>query len=303
MSAVLQAGSSARQDVLGWAVRRFSWCVRRELWENRFIFIAPAAVAVLVVTAYLIGTVHLPEIMRSNPRMNQGGPPPSGLPFSIAAVSVVLTGILTGGFYALGALYNERRDRSILFWKSLPISDRMVVGAKACVALVVVPAATLVITLLMHLAMLGLGAIFAVHSGAGEPAFWTEWPFFQMAVVLAYGFATMMLWLAPLYGWLFMVSAWAKRAPFLWAVLPPLALCVAERVAFNSSVLSNLLADRILGGYDAAFDQTNNFSGTMPLSDIAVMKFFTAPDLWLGLLVAAGFFAVAARLRRLRGPI
>jgi ABC-2 type transport system permease protein len=275
-------------------LRPFYWCVRRELWENPFIFIAPIAVAVLVVGAYLVGVAHMPQIMimSGNPRMADGHPP-AGLPFSIGAISVVVTGMLAGAFYALGALYNERRDRSILFWKSLPLSDRTVVLAKASIPLAVLPVVTFVVTLVMHLAMLGLGALFALGQSGGEPAFWTQWPFFRMTAVLLYGFAAMALWYAPLYGWLFMVSAWAKRAPFLWAVLPPLAVGVAEKVAFNSSVLCSLIVNRIAGGFDAAFSS----------GQLAPMQLLTAPGLWIGLLVAAAFFAAAIRLRRFQGPI
>jgi ABC-2 type transport system permease protein len=286
-------------------VRPLYWCVRRELWENRFIFIAPVAVAVLVVGAYLVGTAHMQQIMlmSANPRTANGNQPPSGLPFSVGAVSVVVTGMLAGAFYTLGALYNERRDRSILFWKSLPVSDRTVVLSKAAIPLAVLPAVTFGVTLAMHLAMLGVGAAFRLGQGANEPAFWTNWPFFQMAVVLLYGFAVMALWYAPLYGWLLLVSAWAKRAPFLWAVLPPLGLCVAEKVAFDSSVLGTLIVNRIAGGFDAAFSSLAAGAGPISIQQLAPGQFLATPGLWIGLLVTAVFFAAAIRLRRFRGPI
>jgi ABC-2 type transport system permease protein len=286
------------------SVRPFFWCIRREFWENRFIFVAPAAVALLVVGAYLVGTVHLQQIVGWNPRLSQKpNMPPVGLPFVIGALSVLVTGILTGGFYSLNALYGERRDRSILFWKSLPLSDRTVVLAKASVPLAVLPAAVFLMTMAMHLAMLGLGILFSGRGGASEPAFWTTWPFFQMTVVLLYGFATMTLWYAPLYGWLFLISAWAKRAPFLWAILLPLALSVAEKVAFNTSVLSTIIGSRVFGAFEAAFNAPDDYLGPIAISQIAPLKFLATPDLWVGLLVAAGFFAAAIRLRRFRGPL
>ena len=55
------------------------------------------------------------------------------------------------------------------------------------------------------------------------------------------------LWYAPIYAWLLLVSGWARRAPFLWAVLPPLAIGVVEKVAFNTSHFAAMLANRISG--------------------------------------------------------
>ena len=286
-------------------VQPFYWSVRREIWESRFIFVAPVAVAILVLGAYLIGTVHLPDILMSNPRMHENtDAPPAGLPFAIATGAVLITGIVTGAFYALGALYSERRDRSILFWKSLPLSDRTVVLAKASIPLVILPAICFAVIVLLQLAMLALSAVFVNSQGANLPAFWTQWPFLRMTLMLLYGLVTLALWHAPLYGWLFMISAWAKRGPFLWAMLLPLALCVAERVAFNSSVLETVLTDRLCGSFNAAFsplDDSTNVS--FMLGQAAPMKFLENPGLWVGLLVAAGFFWAAIRLRRFRGPI
>ncbi len=283
------------------AVSPFFWCLRRELWENRFISIAPAAVAVLVVAAYFVGTVHIAQIMQSNPRA-ASATPPQGLPFYIGNASVLLSATLAGVFYALGALYNERRDRSILFWKSLPISDTTAVLAKAFIPFVVLPIVSFILTLAVELAMLGLARGFAAGHGA-VPGFWTNWPFFRMALVMFYCFATLVLWQAPLWGWLFLVSAWAKRAPFLWAFLLPLGLCVGEKVAFDSSLFCGMIINRMGGAMDAGFNALNGYSGLISPNQIAPLKFLGAPDLWIGLGVAAGFFIAAIRLRRLRGPI
>jgi ABC-2 type transport system permease protein len=285
--------------------RPYFQSVRRELWENRFLFIAPLAVALLVLAAYLIGTLHLAQIMMMHTQNHDGSTaaPPAGLPYSIGEGSVLFTGIVSGIFYCLGALYNDRRDRSILFWKSLPVSDLTTVASKASIPLLILPAIIFVITLLMQLVMLGISGLYAMTHASLVPDFWVQWPFFRMSVILMYCLATLALWHAPIYGWLLMVSAWAKRVPFLWAVMPPLALCIFEKIAFDSSNLGSMLVNRLAGWYPAAFNSFSQNGIPDQFSDLAPKQFIEQPSLWTGLAVTLVFLAAAVRLRRLRGPL
>jgi len=285
--------------------RPYLQSVRRELWENRFLVIAPLAVALLVLAAYLIGTLHLAQIMMMHTQNHDGSTaaPPAGLPYSIGEGSVLFTGIVSGIFYCLGALYNDRRDRSILFWKSLPVSDLTTVASKATIPLLILPAIIFVITLLMQLVMLGMSGVYAMTHASLVPDFWVQWPFFRMSVILMYCLATLALWHAPIYGWLLMVSAWAKRVPFLWAVLPPLALCIFEKIAFDSSSLCGMVLNRLAGWYPAAFNSFSQNGIPDQFSDLAPKQFIEQPSLWTGLAVTLVFLAAAVRLRRLRGPL
>jgi len=285
--------------------RPYIQSVRRELWENRFLFIAPLAVAALVLGAYLIGTLHLAQIMMMHTQNRDGTSvvPPAGLPYSIGEGSVISTGIITGIFYCLGALYNDRRDRSILFWKSLPVSDLTTVASKASIPLIILPAIIFVITLLMQLVMLVISGLYATTHASGVPNFWMQWPFFRMSVILFYCLVTLALWHAPIYGWLLMVSAWARRAPFLWAVLPPLALCIFEKIAFDSANLCSMVVNRLAGWYPAAFNLFGQNGIPDEYSDLAPKQFLEQPSLWIGLAVTLVFLAAAVRLRRLRGPL
>jgi ABC-2 type transport system permease protein len=285
--------------------RPYLQSVRRELWENRFLVIAPLAVAVLVLTGYLIGTLHLAQIMMMHTKHDGGKPmtPPPGLPYSIGEATVIFTGVITGIFYCLGALYNERRDRSILFWKSLPVSDLTIVLSKASIPLIILPAVIFVITLLMQLIMLGISGIYAVAHAGGAPNFWVQWPLLRMSVILIYGLVTLTLWYAPIYGWLLMVSAWAKRAPFLWAVLPPLALCIFMKIAFDSAALWSMLINRLSGWFPAAFNSFGQNGNPDQFSDLAPAQYFAQPALWTGFALTAVFLIAAIRLRRLRGPL
>ena len=202
--------------------------------------------------------------------------------------------------------YGERRDRSILFWKSLPVSDLTTVLSKASIPLVVLPLIAFVVILATQFVMLLIGTaalagerherIGAVAPGARASRGWwscsTAWP-------------CMSLWYAPIYGWLLLVSAWARRATFLWAVLPLLALCVVEAIAFHTWHFAALLKYRLGGGFAAAFDVTGVHGGVpnVGLAQLDPVKFLGTPGLWTGLAVAAAFLAAAVWLRRYRGPI
>jgi ABC-2 type transport system permease protein len=128
-------------------------------------------------------------------------------------------------------------------------------------------------------------------------------PLLAMPVTLAYGLAAMALWYAPLYGWLFLVSAFAKRKTMLWALLPPAGLCIAEGFAFHTGHFAHLLSDRLLGFLNVAFDIQDPRHFVFGLDKLTPAGLVEAPDLWAGLAVAALFFAAAIRLRRYRGPV
>jgi ABC-2 type transport system permease protein len=126
--------------------------------------------------------------------------------------------------------------------------------------------------------------------------------------VLLYALAVMTLWHAPLYGWLLLVSGWARRTTFLWAVLPPVAICVVERITYHSSYFSSLLKDRLIGFAADAF--VLHAPGSPPLDPHFILlnqltpgRFLSSPGLWIGLAVAAACLVAAVRLRRYREPI
>jgi ABC-2 type transport system permease protein len=306
MSAALDTASPPNEDLPINAVRTrsFYWSVRRELWENRFLYIAPVAVAAVFMLAFATALVHLPHFLLVHPHKPGAAPPPPGLTYSIEDIALILTGVIVGAFYCLGALYSERRDRSILFWKSLPVSDTIAILAKASIPLIILPAIIFAVSTAMQLVMLGMTDAAELINGETFPASWTQWKLLQMTLVLLYGLVTLSLWQAPLYAWLLMVSAWARRGPFLWAVLPPIALCLGEKIAFDTSAFSTMLGNRLIGSFSAAFDAAGQTEPTaIQLSQLTPMKFLSTPDLWVGLLFAAVFLAAAIRLRRTRGQL
>jgi ABC-2 type transport system permease protein len=131
---------------------------------------------------------------------------------------------------------------------------------------------------------------------------------FQLQVVLLYTLPVVALWHAPIYAWMLLISAWARRTTFLWAVLPLLAICAVERIAFNSMHFAGMLKSRLFGFVSAAFalktsDGTVVDPHLVPLSALTPGSFLGSGGLWIGLTFAAIFLAAAVRLRRNREPI
>jgi ABC-2 type transport system permease protein len=273
------------------------WSVRRELWENRSIYIAPLAVAAVMVFGFFIVAI---AALSGNAVKHHLQPDKLAQPFNFVAVLMMATTFIVAIFYCLDALYGERRDRSSLFWKSMPVSDVTTVLSKASIPLVVLPLITFVLTIVTQLVMLLMGSAVALIKGQSAAALWTTLPWFQMSGMLLYHLLSVhSLYYAPIFGWLLLVSAWAKRAPILWASLPLLAIGILEKIAFNTSYLGAMLASRISGG---AKDEDMRGGATM-LGHFNLGEFLSSPGLWIGLALTAAFLAGAVRLRRDRAPI
>jgi len=252
------------------------WSIRRELWETRSIAIAPVAVAAVVVFAFLVSTFAGSHAAQTT-EMSR--------PYDFASILLMGVMFLVSIFYCLDALNGERRDRSILFWKSLPVSDLTTVLSKLAIPMVVLPVVSWVATVATQFIML-------VMRGSGAP--WGEvagsWP-----MILYHLLTVHSLYYAPIFAWLLLVSAWARRMPFLWAFLPIAAIAIVERIAFRSSYFAHMLGSRISGDME--------MKGAPMLGYFMPLDFFLKPGLWIGFAIAAVFIAIAVRLRRLHGPI
>lgn len=284
--------------------RQMYWCVRRELWENKSIYVAPIAGAALVLLACLISVARLPGRVRSAATLH----PMQQLgfiegPFDMAALLIMGVTFLVALFYSLDALYGERRDRSILFWKSLPVSDLTAVLAKASIPMFVLPVLTFGVTMLVQAIILLATKAVVAQSGLNFAAAWNHFSFWHMEGMLLYHLVAIHgLLYAPFYGWLILVSAWARRLPILWATLPPLALGIFEKIAFNTSYFAGWLQNALGGGSSRAASAGSSMS-IDALTSPWPTEFLTNSQLWINLLIAAIFLALAVRLRRQRGPI
>jgi ABC-2 type transport system permease protein len=269
------------------ASRRFYWSVRRELWEHRSIYIAPLAAAAVSLFGFFAGLTLSPAHRHQ----------PLDGPYEFAAFLIMGTGFIVGIFYSLDALYGERRDRSILFWKSLPVSDLTTVLAKFTIPLIILPLLSFAIAVVTQFGMMLLSSALSVGTLGARMSF------FHMSLMLLYHILTVHgLWYAPLYGWLLLVSAWAPRAPFIWAFLPPFVIWGVEKIAFRTSHFLGMLQYRLTGPEPSTTTpRTGNLMEMM--SALTPLQFFSTPGLWVGLAVAAIFLAAAVRLRRNREPI
>jgi ABC-2 type transport system permease protein len=288
------------------ATRPFYWSVWRELWENRSIYTAPLIVAAVQVFGFAISTIGLAERRRAVLLLDDPVKQRAAIeaPYDMAAMMMIFTVFIVGVFYCLDALHGERRDRSILFWKSLPVSDVTTVLSKAIIPLAILPLLAFAIVVCVQLIMILMTSAVLIFHGMSPASTWAHFPVFQNWVVLLYGLAAIALWHGPIYGWLLLVSGWARRATFLWAVLPLIAIQIFEKITFNTTYFASMLRDRLMGFAAEAF--AFNVHGKPTIDSLAQLtpgKYLGSPGLWLGLLVATAFLFGAVRLRRYRGPL
>ena len=317
------------------ATARFKWLLRREYWENRGGFfwgpvIAGAIIVGLNLILAVIGSIAARRSMGS-----------SGFVFDNAdthevgqALGAMGDGMLVGGvivacivlafvvfFYALGCLYDDRRDRSILFWKSLPVSDSQMVLSKLAWALVLAPVLAVAIGLLIGLALWLISALTITVNGvpAAHAVFTQSHPLRIIGGVLAC-LPVYMAWALPTIGWLMFCSAAARSKPFLWAVLVPVLACVvismmtilpgvdiAHDKVWYTVVYRGLLSVipggwyPVVGGVageSAHIGTPDDLAGAIDLT--RSWHVFATADLWIGAVVGVAFIAAAIRLRRWR---
>jgi ABC-2 type transport system permease protein len=211
--------------------------------------------------------------------------------------------MLYSTLYLLDCLYDDRRDRSVLFWKSLPISDTDTVLSKLLVALVAIPLVAFVaadVTSLIVAFIVSVRARAMVGGSLWEAGTWLQIQGLWMYVIVTCG-----IWYLPVAGWLLMVSAWVKRAPMLWSVLPLLVVYLIERFFLGTHYLASLLGYR-LGGYaQAAFHGSWN-AGDVSSSAWHFMNlggFFGNYATWLGLAVGVAMIVATIQMRMRRTEI
>ena len=321
------------------------WLLRREYWEHKGSFFwAPAIVALLMVAmvAVTLGYGFISPEMNAKVIVNgheftrsaavlsvMGAESRAAMANAVAngyiAAAAPLFGVLpfVVFFYCLSALYDDRRDRSILFWKSLPVSDRDTVLSKALAALVLAPVVTFVIGILTALVIVLLtlfgAGFFGVHIvGAvlSNPAFWLA-PLQMLGLLPVY-----VLWALPTVAYLLLMSAVVRNKVFLWAVgVPLLALALLRWLSFMTMSLMGVGIDvkwigdnivmrglaSIVPGFWLPFSDTPvgtllNADHRVDAGNVFVQSWLTLlqPTVWIGVLAALLMLAGAVRLRRWR---
>ena len=302
-------------------MNRFIWLIRREIWENKAIWVAPLIVLACLALFTVTGNVHLGPIGSIEATTPFGEFPQD---MQIRLLTIVYAGLalvmdMVMGtialFYALDSLYADRRDRSVLFWKSLPLSDLETVLSKFAVATIVIPLVSLAAAVLAQLVVAAGGSAKLAMTGMSAGVMWQPQAIFSGIVIAFLWCITAMLWYAPVVGYLMLASAWAPKGPFLWAVLPPVAIWVLERVLLYSEHAGDFITGRLFGLYrllgqrsdsaDVASSEAGaELSKLSKLSNLdmvgSLKEFYSSPDLWLGVVAAGLLLAAAMWVRRYR---
>ncbi|PJJ99633.1 hypothetical protein CO611_03945 [Lysobacteraceae bacterium NML03-0222] len=327
--------------------RKLLWLIRREWWEHRGSFFTGPVIAggiFLILTLLMLiigqvlfnknkpldGAVKINNLDLAKLDQNALASPEHLQSYADAInVSLLLAGtwplVIFGFavfFYLLGALYDERRDRSILLWKSLPLSDTQTVLSKLVTALLVAPLSASLVALVTALGFGLLISLFILING-GNPLtlFWAHLSPLQLAGGLFAWIPIYMLWALPTVGWLMLCSAWARNVPFLWAILLPLlagiAVSMFSMLGYSSGgfwyhIVWRLLASAWPGGHMLHYLRTQDGLDLLrPLQDDLSLllridgpwggwHLLASPELWLGAIAGIAMMLIAIRLRRWR---
>ena len=261
---------------------KYTILVKREFWEHRSLWIAPlVAAGFFVLTAAFSAMVGGDHVHINGP-VHFGPRGENPVLFAMAALAglIFLVSAITCFVYLLDCLYSERKDRSILFWKSLPVSDADTVLVKFAVGMVIVPIAVFILTMIAYgliygALSLGVPAFASYTADVTHPTWWDA-----LLKMLGTLFGSL-LWYAPVGAWFMLASVASRRAPILTSFMPFVALGIAESVLFQTQHVWQFMGYRL-----------------QPQKDL--MEALTEPNLWLGLVAAAGMLYLVVRLRRYR---
>jgi len=282
------------------------WLFRREMWENRAIWVLPAAVAGVLLVIVLFGHIQVDELSRdlSSEQLRLLGPLVVG-GIGMSALFLIMNVYIS--WYLLDCLYADRKDRSVLFWKSLPITDTQTVLSKLAMAMLVIP---LVYFVIADLTVFAASLVLSVRGGSRiAQALWHPGDWLQLQALGVYAILTGALWFLPFSAWFMFVSSWARKAVTLWALLLPLAACYVESKLVGTTVLWQALMAHMVGYGNAAFAgssgcmrHTTIGSGHLELpcslsSFVDPAGFFGSGEMWLGLAIGAALVGATIYMR------
>lgn len=300
--------------------------VRREFWEHRWAFqYAPLIIFGLGLLVLFMGVMFTGEIdgnrlftdsaMRELAELNADDKARAARLF-LLGMNVQFNGIMliVLFFYLVGSLYDERKNRSILFWKSLPVSDGSTILSKLITAGIAVPVVYMMIAALLQLIFVlvvsgfAMSADISVWENIWKPAnLLTLWFHILVAIPIQ------MLWLLPIFGWCMFCSAFAPRLPWLIAIaIPGLLgllqsyLNISENLRISEYNIWYLLLERmgkgILpisihsdgDGFEDAF--VGSMDGAFTIAES--LSRFARVDMWVGIAIGLLFLYGAIMLRR-----
>ena len=303
--------------------RNLLWLIRRETWEHRSLWIAPLVMAgvILIITAF--GGVHFsdgghfwfgtgdgPDLSTMSPaeraRMMASMAPREtfdavvgGVYSALTFTMLALLGIVVF-FYLLDCLLAERRDRSILFWKSLPVSDGEVVTSKALTALVAAPLFVMLLSAVLLVLFAGVASLRLSEIPVSP---WNAKIWLQVQAIMLMVVPMVVLWYLPIAGYLLVVSVWARKNAFLWAVLPWVAVLIIEAAITRTTMAAHFLGDRFGGFAKIIGDNLDiDIRSDARLSEAAqaVGRVLGDYHIWVGAIAGLALIYAAVRIRRYR---
>ena len=293
----------------------------RELIEHRVAFVTTplviAGVILLATTALLIsfnvGVIRVEDLeIRSfgdllghmADAVERGNHMLAPQVLAILSVPLFLVLPFEVFFTLLGSLYDDRRDRSFLFWKSMPVSDWQEVGSKLAAAVVAGPACFFAIMVAFQMAFLLIATVIGLAQGGPVGVLWNVGGLIGLWLTIGVYYLIYVLWALPLFGWIMLASAYAPKAPLLYAVVPPLALVLLDG-SIGGGALGDWIGNRIIGlplaeALGGRLEGVDDLSALLilPEAPAVLAQSLVQADFWLGLLMAGVFFAGAVWLRR-----
>jgi len=294
--------------------------IRREIWEHRSIYITPMAIAIIVtlgvftmlifasgfaaeLDAVIFGATNIAGETERKAAL-------TGFFLGTSWVFLVALAVLTV-FYCLDSLYAERKDKSILFWRSMPVTDAETVISKLITALLVIPVAAIIGIIATHLVNLVVTSVWVSMKGGdaslliwGSVSLLDNW-LAAVIVILATG-----IWMSPFIGWFLFVSAYTKRSPLLMAFMPLVLIALLEKIILRTHIFAQYVLGRAdemplirTENVERFFDEEQwriAEGATSLLVHLDIVQFLTSPATWAGIIVCGLLSTAAIYVRRYR---
>ncbi len=316
----------------------FTTLLRRELWEHTSLKGIPITLLAFVLLAN-IAFIFLLSGSVSTLNISNGDEvalPGSYIGFftqlkpaqqtAIINSILITTGMIINSvllivmfFYLLDSLYGERKDRTILFWKSLPVSNRQTVLSKLAIAVIIIPVIVFITTALANLITLGLQSLTFYRNQYAANLLWQQTDVIGLSLFSIFLLIQQTIWYFPVMGWLLFCSVWCRKPPIIVAVLIPVIIVFIDSSFMLGTGISEILLERLplgimtmqLGNesslmtynYSLSEQQLPGFNMSAGISVPSIddiLSFLMNVKVWMGLLIGFFFSGMAISLRRWR---
>lgn len=319
-------------------MRSFITLLRRELWEHTSLkgipimllaFVLLANLAFIFLLSSTVGTVSTGDgnvVQSSGSYIGFFTQLSIGQQTAIINSALITTGMIINSvllivmfFYLLDSLYGERKDRTILFWKSLPVSNKQTVLSKLTIAIIIIPVIIFLTTVLANLITLLLQSLLLYRNQYPASILWQQTDVTGLSMFSIFLLIQQTIWYFPVMGWLLFCSVWCRKPPIIVAVLIPTILVFIDSSFMLGTGISEILLERLplgimsiqlgnessLMAYNYSLSEQQlpgfNMSAGISVPSIGeILSFLANIKVWAGLLIGVFFTGMAISLRRWR---